>query len=71
VVDTVDRINRAGGSGERLVRIHSLGFPIGNQYPQHTSMRYATLMRILSARNGGVFVGLPEDEYVTTRRSKQ
>ena len=71
VVDTVDRINRVGGTGERLVRIHSLGFPIGNQYPQHTSMRYATLMRILSARNGGVFVGLPEDEYVTTRRSKQ
>ncbi|MDH4259736.1 MAG: VWA domain-containing protein [Gammaproteobacteria bacterium] len=69
VVDTVDRINRAGGTGERLVRIHALGFPIPNQYPQHTSMRYATLMRILCARNGGVFVGLPEDEYVTTRRS--
>ena len=69
VVDTVDRINRSAGSGERLVRIHSLGFPIPGQQPQHTSMRYATLMRILSARNGGVFVGLPEDEYVTTRRS--
>ncbi len=60
VVDTIDRINRAAGTGERLVRIHSLGFPIPGQYPQHTSMRYATLMRILSARNGGVFVGLPE-----------
>lgn len=69
VVDTVDRINRSSKSGERLVRIHSLGFPIPGQYPQHTSMRYATLMRILSARNGGVFVGLPEDEYVTPRRS--
>jgi hypothetical protein len=68
VVDTVDRINRSAGNGERLVRIHSLGFPIPGQYPQHTSMRYATLMRILSARNGGVFVGLPEDEYVTPRR---
>ena len=62
VVDTVDRINRSAGTGERLVRIHSLGFPIPGQYPQHTSMRYATLMRILSARNGGVFVGLPEGE---------
>ena len=69
VVDTVDRINRSDQTGERLVRIHSLGFPIPGQYPQHTSMRYATLMRILSARNGGVFVGLPEDEYVTPRRS--
>jgi hypothetical protein len=69
VVDTVDRINRASGTGARLVRIHALGFPIPNQYPQHTSMRYATLMRILCARNGGVFVGLPEDEFVTARRS--
>ena len=70
VVDTVDRINRARGSGERLVRIHSLGFPIPGQYPQHTSMRYATLMRILSARNGGVFVGLPEGQAAAMRRSK-
>ena len=69
VVDTVDRINRARGSGQRLVRIHSLGFPIPGQYPQHTSMRYATLMRILSARNGGVFVGLPEGQAAAMRRS--
>jgi hypothetical protein len=70
VVDTVDRINRANGTGERLVRIHSLGFPIPGQYPQHTSMRYATLMRIPSQRNGGVFVGLPEGESTALRRSK-
>ena len=69
VVDTVDRINRSASSGERLVRIHSLGFPIPAQYPQHTSMRYATLMRILSARNGGVFVGLPEGNSTALRRS--
>ncbi|HEU4517330.1 MAG TPA: vWA domain-containing protein, partial [Steroidobacteraceae bacterium] len=69
VVDTVDRINRSRGSGERLVRIHSLGFPIPGQYPQHTSMRYATLMRILSARNGGVFVGLPEGQAAAMKRS--
>ncbi len=37
----------SGKTGERLVRIHALGFPIPGQYPQHTSMRYATLMRIL------------------------
>jgi hypothetical protein len=69
VVDTVDRINRSAGSGERLVRIHALGFPIPGQYPQHTSMRYATLMRILCARNGGVFVGLPEGQAAAMRRS--
>ena len=70
VVDTVDRINRSGKTGERLVRIHALGFPIPGQYPQHTSMRYATLMRILCARNGGVFVGLPEGQSVAMKRSK-
>jgi hypothetical protein len=32
-------------------------------------MRYATLMRILSARNGGVFVGLPEGNSSALRRS--
>jgi hypothetical protein len=70
VVDTVDRINRSGKTGERLVRIHALGFPIPGQYPQHTSMRYATLMRILCARNGGVFVGLPEGQSTAMRRSR-
>ncbi len=70
VVDTVDRINRSDETGERLVRIHALAFPFSTQYPQHTSMRYATLMRILCARNGGVFVGLPEDEFVTPPRSR-
>ena len=71
VVDTIDRINRSGKSGERLVRIHALGFPIPGQYPQHTSMRYATLMRILCARNGGVFVGLPEGNAEALRGSKR
>lgn len=69
VVDTVDRINRTAGRAERLVRIHALGFPIPSQFPQHTSTRYATLMRILAARNGGVFVGLPEGESAALRRS--
>ncbi|HEY7753042.1 MAG TPA: hypothetical protein VH856_04435 [Steroidobacteraceae bacterium] len=68
VVDTVDRINRSERGGERLVRIHALGFPIPGQYPQHTSMRYATLMRILASRNGGVFVGLPEGQAAALRR---
>jgi hypothetical protein len=70
VVNIVDRINRSGKTGERLVRIHALGFPIPGQYPQHTSMRYATLMRILCARNGGVFVGLPEGNATAARRRK-
>ena len=61
VVDTVDRINREGADGERRVRIHAVGFPVqfsraANQ--QATGIRFATLMRELSYRNGGSFVGL-------------
>jgi len=61
VVNTVDRINREGADGERRVRIHGVGFPVqfiraANQ--QGTGIRFATLMRELSYRNGGSFVGL-------------
>ena len=63
VVDTVDRINRVGRGGDRLVRIHALGFPLQPDAPPYTSIRYATLMRILCARNGGTFVGLTAAEF--------
>jgi hypothetical protein len=61
VIDAVDRINRATKDGTRRVRIHAVGFPVmlrdrvgrGN-----TGERFATLMRILSQKNGGTFVGL-------------
>lgn len=61
VLDTVEKINREGRSGERLVRIHTIGFPVhflvqgGNL---QTATRFAALMRELSYRNGGTFVGL-------------
>lgn len=55
----VERINQADASGNRLVRIHGVGFPtqfaggyIGN------GMRFANLMRTLCERNGGTFVAL-------------
>jgi hypothetical protein len=63
VVDTVARINRKDRAGEPLVRIHALGFPLGDDVPQYTSIRYATLMRILCARNGGTFVGLTRESF--------
>lgn len=68
VVDTVDRINRAGPGGDRLVRIHALGFPLQPDAPPYTSIRYATLMRILCARNGGTFVGLTAESYESEGR---
>jgi hypothetical protein len=61
VVDTVDRINTNGANGERLVRIHAIGFPVIFSQPpryQTTGIRFATLMRELTKRNGGTFVGL-------------
>lgn len=61
VVETVDRINVANAQGDRLVRIHAVGFPVQFIRPRNlqvTGVRFATLMRILCAKNGGTFVGL-------------
>jgi hypothetical protein len=60
VVKAVDVINREDETGERRVRIHALGFPVRPDAPQYTSVRFATLMRIICQRNGGTFVGLEE-----------
>jgi hypothetical protein len=55
----VERINKADETGNRLVRIHGVGFPTqlaggrtGN------ALRFANLMRALCERNGGTFVAL-------------
>ncbi len=61
VVETVDRINREDADGNRLVRIHAVGFPvqfIRAPHLQTTGIRFATLMRELTYRNGGTFVAL-------------
>lgn len=63
VIDTVDRINKVGASGDRMVRIHGIGFPVQfsqREALQTTGIRFATLMRELAFRNGGTFVGLRE-----------
>ncbi len=61
VVNTIDRINREDAEGNRRVRIHAVGFPvqfIRAPHLQTTGIRFATLMRELTYRNGGTFVGL-------------
>ncbi|MGH9318809.1 MAG: VWA domain-containing protein [Vicinamibacteria bacterium] len=61
VVEEVDRINKKDANGNRLVRIHAIGFPTmfsQNQWDENTGVRFATLMRILCQENGGAFVGL-------------
>lgn len=61
VLRTIDRINVEDENGNRLVRIHGIGFPTifaGPARFQQSVYRYSTLMRELTQRNGGTFVGL-------------
>ena len=60
VIDTVERLNRADNSGNRRVRIHTVGFPVqfGGNKLSVNAVRYAALMRKLAEDNGGSFVGL-------------
>jgi hypothetical protein len=61
VVDTIERINRKDANGNPMVRIHAVGFPVQFAAPPHlqgTGIKFAALMRELTRRNGGTFVGL-------------
>jgi len=59
-IDTVNQLNKVDSSGNRLVRIHTVGFPVqfGNDRLSINAVRYAALMRKLAEDNGGSFVGL-------------
>ena len=64
VLNDIDRINIEDENGDRLVRIHAVGFPYnfgGSRIPQ-SSQRFAGLMRSLCERNGGTFVALTNDD---------
>ena len=55
----VERVNKADEFGNRLVRIHAVGFP--TQFAGgaiENGNRFANLMRALCERNGGTFVAL-------------
>jgi len=61
VIEQVDAINKEDAQGNRLVRIHGVGFPVQFSRPramQGTGIRFAALMRLLSEKNGGTFVAL-------------
>ena len=53
----VAQINKADRFGNRLVRIHGIGFP--TQTGTSNGAKFANLMRKLSEQNGGTFVALP------------
>ena len=61
VVEFVGKINHRDASSTPRVRIHALGFPVQAANPpplQVTGIRFASLMRELTRRNSGTFVGL-------------
>ena len=63
VARQIDAVNRRTADGNRLVRIHAVGFPYlfnsgGNLPP--TAVRFSQLMRVICERNGGTFVALTE-----------
>lgn len=63
VVDYVDTINLADKHGNRRVRIHAIGFPNPVYVPGAGTgeefYKLSMLMRELTVRNNGTFVGLP------------
>ncbi len=61
VVDIVEKLNPKDENGQPRVRIHAVGFPTlfhQPRYMQNSVIRFATLMRELTRKNGGAFVGL-------------
>ncbi|MDH3553651.1 MAG: VWA domain-containing protein, partial [Gammaproteobacteria bacterium] len=63
VIRQVDTVNREDENGNRMVRIHAVGFPFffePGRNMSDTTRRYAQLMRILCERNGGTFVALSD-----------
>jgi len=63
VVKAVDNLNQADQGSERLVRIHTIGFPVHftrGRTPSGAAIKFAALMRELSYNNGGTFIGLTD-----------
>jgi len=61
VVQVVDHLNPKDANGNAMVRIHAVGFPaVPNAHAayEYTNRRFATLMRELTYKNNGTFVGL-------------
>lgn len=54
VINTLVRLNTNKASGDRLAKVHAVGF-ISN----YSTARFAVLMREVTKRNGGTFLALP------------
>lgn len=58
VLDEVERLNPKNNDGVPQIRIHAIGFPVQFAAQQVTGARFANLMREMTRRNMGTFVGL-------------
>tara|TARA_R110002072_G_scaffold147185_1_gene294434 strand:- start:983 stop:1942 length:960 start_codon:yes stop_codon:yes gene_type:complete len=54
VIDALDVMNTNRVTGQRLARVHGVGF-----LSPYSTMRFATLMREVTRRNNGTFIALP------------
>jgi len=56
----IDKLNRPGPDGKRLIRIHGVGFPgrFGSNAVPNSARAFATFMRAVCAAHGGTFVAL-------------
>ena len=54
VLSTLESLNTNRINGKPIARVHAIGF-----ISQHGSGRFATLMREVTRRNGGVFLAMP------------
>jgi len=60
VIRYIEKINKADEQGNRLVRIHGIGFPTGEM--SANPVGFAAFMRALCDRSGGTFVALTQVE---------
>lgn len=60
VLAIIDDLNKSNRKGERLVRIHTVGFPTGLGGIGSRGMKYAHLIREIAEEHNGTFVGLTD-----------
>jgi hypothetical protein len=60
-VDSIAKLNAADGQRPRA-RIHAIGFPQGAGMAPFTNVQFSALMRVVTARNGGTFVGITTEK---------
>jgi hypothetical protein len=60
-IDSIARLNAADGKRPRA-RIHAIGFPEGAGMAPFTNIQFSALMRVVTAQNGGTFVGITSEK---------